>query len=165
MNYLVSELFDLIEKEKDQAKKDQLLRNHNNTVVRTMLYLNYNPDVKFHLPEGTPPYKKDKDKPIGYQETTLNLEMRRFYIWCRPDQSLSATKREILFINMLEGLHYSEADLLCLIKDKKMEEMYPSISEEMVRRVFVDLLPPAQPKPEPVKKTRVKKSQTSTVAA
>ena len=70
MNYLVSELFDLIEKEKDQAKKDQLLRNHNNTVVRTMLYLNYNPDVSFHLPEGAPPYKKDTDKPIGYQETT-----------------------------------------------------------------------------------------------
>lgn len=162
MNLLVSELFDKIEKEKNEAAKENLLRQHDNTVVRTILYLNYNPQVIFHLPEGEPPFKKDKDRPIGYQQTTLNLEMRRFYIWIRPDNTLSTVKREILFINMLEGLHYTEAEILCLVKDKKLEERYPSISEDLVRKVFVNLLPPPQPKPEPVKKTRTKKSLSST---
>lgn len=165
MQYLVSELFDLVEKEKTQEGKERLLRAHDNMVVRTILYLNYNPDVKFHLPEGEPPFKKDKDKPLGFQETTLTLEMRRFYIWVKPETSISNLKRESLFINMLEGLHYTEAELLCLVKDKKMETRYPSISEDVVRKCFANLLPPPVAKPEPVKKSRTKKSSTSAAVA
>ena len=52
-------------------------------------------------------------------------------------------KRESLFIELLESLHYTEAELICLIKDGKLTEKYPSITEKLVRETFPNLLPPA----------------------
>ena len=37
----------------------------------------YNPLVKWLLPEGSPPYKKEDDKPIGYEQTTLQNELNK----------------------------------------------------------------------------------------
>lgn len=161
MRYLVSELFSEVEKKSSHQEKVAFLRQFNNEIVRSMLALNYNRNYVFYLPEGEPPFKKDKDKPMGYQESTLQLELRRFYIWTQRDINLSNLKKESLFIQMLEGLHYTEAELLCAVKDRKISSVYPSFTEDFVREVFPDLLPPAPPKPEPVKKTRAKKSKTS----
>lgn len=165
MKYLVSEFFDLVEKQPTKEAKINLLRQHNNEIVRSILALNYNHNYKFYLPEGEPPFKKDTDKPMGYQETTLQLELRRFYVWTKLDANISNLKKESLFIQMLEGLHYTEAELICLVKDRKIDTKYKSLTEDFVREAIPDLLPPPLPKPEPEKKTRVKKSSTSTVAA
>lgn len=165
MQYLVSELFDLIEKEKSKEKKLELLLKYNNDVVRTILRLNYDYNLKFNLPEGEPPFKKETDKPIGYHQTTLQQELRRMYIWVNnTDQSLSNLKKESLFINMLEGLHYTEAEIICLVKDRKLETKYPSLTYDLINESYPGLLPPPLPKPEPVKKTKVKKSSTTAEA-
>ena len=132
MNLLLSELFDIVEKQKDDTDRCNLLLQHNNDLVRTYLNLNFNPQVKWLLPEGTPPYKKEEDKP------------------------------------MLEGLHYTEADLLCLVKEKQLTKKYPSITEKIVRMVFPNLLPPEVKKldediqgPIKKKKGRSKKVQNN----
>ena len=61
MNLLLSELFDIVEKQKDDTDRCNLLAQNNNDLVRTYLNLNYNPQVKWLLPEGSPPYKKEVD--------------------------------------------------------------------------------------------------------
>jgi len=142
MNLLLSELFDIVEKQKDDTDRCNLLAQNNNDLVRTYLNLNYNPQVKWLLPEGSPPYKKEVDKPIGYEQTTLQNELKRLYIFFDERQNLKPMKRESLFISMLEGLHHSEADLLCLVKEKNLIKKYPSITEQIVRMVFPNLLPP-----------------------
>jgi hypothetical protein len=43
---------------------------------------------------------------------------------------------------MLEGMHYSEADLLCAAKDGILTTLYKSITEDLVREAFPKLLPP-----------------------
>ena len=128
MKYLVSELFDLVEKEKTKEGKLKLLRENDAIVVKAVLHMNYEPTVKFLLPEGEPPFKKETDQPMGYQKTTLILELKRFYVWLQPDINLTPLKRESLFINMLEGLHYTEAELICLVKDKELTKKYPSLT-------------------------------------
>lgn len=159
MKYLVSELFDLVEKEPTKDGKVRLLRENGVLVVKSVLHMNFDPTVKFLLPEGEPPFKKELDKPMGYQTTTLMLELRRFYVWFQPDINIPAMKRESLFIQMLEGLHYTEAELICLVKDKKLESKYKTITYDLVREAFPDVLPNPKPEEPKVKKTTVKKSR------
>jgi len=144
MRNLVSEIYDMVEKQANNLDRVNLLRNEavKNSVVGHLLNYNYNPNIKFLLPEGTPPFKND-EKPAGMENTTLEREHRRFYIWLDPNQNLPAMRREQLFIEMLGGLNIDEAKLICLVKDKKLQEKYPSITEKLVRDTFSDLLPPA----------------------
>jgi hypothetical protein len=169
MQYLVSELFDIIEKQQTKEEKLNTLLQHNNDVVRSILRFNYDYNLVFNVPEGEPPFNKITDRPIGYHQTTLQQEMRRMYIWVNnTDMSIPKLKRESLFINMLEGLHYTEAEILCLVKDRKLETRYPSLTYDLVNEAFPGLLPPLliKPNPEvikPTKKSRTKKSLQESV--
>jgi len=145
MNLLVPEILDLVEKTKSKADKVQVLRQNETPGVRGILRLNFDTNVKFDLPEGEPPYKKDKDRPIGYQPANLITEVKRFYIWVDPKQNISRLRKEQLFVEMCEGLHYTEAEVLCLAKDRKLKERYKSLNEDLVREAFPGLIPP---KPE-----------------
>jgi len=161
MQYLVSEFFDLVEKQPTKEGKLNLLWQHNNDVVRTMLRLNFDYNLKWSLPEGEPPYNKILDRPMGFEQTTLQRELRRLYIWVNTTENITQLKRESLFVGMLEGLHHTEAEIICLIKDRKLETKYPSITHELVMEAYPGLLPAPLPKPEPekaVKKSRTKKS-------
>ena len=64
-------------------------------------------------------------------------------------------------MEMLEGLHFSEADIILAAKDKDVSKVYKSITEDLVREAFPNMLPPPQPKPAVVKKSTTKKSSTS----
>jgi hypothetical protein len=162
MQYLISELFDIVEKQPDTQSRLNVLSQYNNDVVRTILRFNYDHNLVFNVPEGEPPFNKITDRPIGFHQTTLQQELRRMYIWVNNnDMSIPKLKREALFIGMLEGLHHTEAEILCLVKDRKLETKYPSLSYDLVNEAFPGLLPAPLPKPEPVKvekKARVKKS-------
>lgn len=159
MKYLVSELFDLVEKQPTKEGKIALLRENGVLVVKSILHMNFDPAVKFLLPEGEPPFKKETDKPMGYQTTTLMLELRRMYIWLQPNVNVNQIKKESLFIEMLEGLHHTEAELICLVKDKKLETRYKTITYDLVREAFPDVLPNPKPEEPKVKKTATKKSR------
>ena len=41
-----------------------------------------------------------------------------------------------LFIQMLEGLHTTEADLLINIKDKRLNQVYKGLTEAVVKEAF-----------------------------
>jgi len=145
MNLLVPEVLDLVEKAKNKADKVQVLKQNETPGVRGILRLNFDTNVKFDLPEGEPPFRKDKDRPIGYQPANLITEVKRFYIWVDPKQNISRLRKEQLFVEMCEGLHYTEAEVLCLAKDRKLKERYKSLNEDLVREAFPGLIPP---KPE-----------------
>jgi len=156
MRNLVSEVYNMVEKQSNDLDRLNLLRNeaHINMVVGHLLNYNFNPNIEFLLPPGVPPFKNE-EKPAGLEDTTLEKEFRRFYIWLDPNQNLSRSRREKLFIEMLMGLNIEEAYLICLVKDKKLQEKFPSITEKLVRETFQDLLPPAIIKDE-IKKSRGK---------
>lgn len=149
----VTEVFDLVEKASTKEEKLALLRKHDNDAVKTILLLNFHPTVKMDLPEGEPPFKKDTSIPAGYADTSLLQEVRRFYVWMKPDVNLSRIKKESLFISMLEGLHWSEAELICMAKDKKLNKKYKSIKEDLVRDLYPNALPEKKTKQPKSKET------------
>lgn len=144
MHLLISEVLDLVEKAKTKEEKIKVLKQNETPPLRGYLKMNFHPDVFLDLPEGEPPFKKEPDKPIGENETKLFTEYRRFYIWLDPNTQLPKVKKEKLFIEMLEGLHISEAEVICLIKDKKLQKKYKSLKEDIVREAFPQILPPKE---------------------
>jgi hypothetical protein len=167
MKTSVPQILDLVEKAKSDQERIQILQKYNSTPLRGCLNLNFNPLVKINLPEGEPPFKKDKEEPMGSSETNLYTEWRRMYIWVRPSD-LPRIRRENLFIQLLEGVHWTEAEMLCLVKDRKLRERWPSIQPNLVRQAFPGLLPDGDTvdladfsKPKPSKKKIVKEKKES----
>lgn len=163
MRTTIPQIFEEVDKAPNKQAKVQRLRAYDHPVLRGMLQINFNPNIKLDLPEGVPPYKRDEKVPVGYSETNLFAEFRRMYIWAQPS-NLTKFKKESLFIQMLEGIHWTEADDLCLVKDKKLQTKYKTLSEDIVREAFPDALPPPAPKAEvkkEVKEPKAKKEKVS----
>jgi len=97
MNLLISEILNNFEAAKTKQEKLAILKQNDTPVLRTIMRLNFDPKLKMDLPEGEPPYKKDLDKPIGYHETNLIQEYRRFYIWLKQTY-LSLRKKRYLLV-------------------------------------------------------------------
>lgn len=163
---LVSEMLDLVERaETIEQKKAILLQNKSSHALLYALALNYDPNVVFHLPEGAPPYKRETGKPIGYHQTSIQNELKRFYIWADPNIQLPKAKKESLFMEMLEGMHYTEADILCAAKDGKLTTIYKTITEDLIRETFPKLLPPKAIVEVVEKKKSVAKKSSKTAKA
>lgn len=89
------------------------------------------PSKKFLLPEGTPPFKPDT-APLGMTPGNFYQQVRKLYVFCRED--LRPVRREQLFVQFLESLHPSEAEILIAVKDQRLTEMYPGITADLVRK-------------------------------
>ena len=152
MNLLVSEILDKFEVAKTREEKIAVLKNNVTDPLLVLLRLNYDHMLKMDLPDGETPFRKDTDKPIGNNESSLQLELRSFYVWLEPSTNLPKLKKESLFVSLLEGIHWTEAEALCLAKDRKLHTKYKSLKEDMVREAFPLAL---TPKP-PVEKTEAK---------
>ena len=155
MNLLVPEILDKFEVAKTREEKIAVLKNNVTDPLLVLLRLNFDHMLKMDLPEGEPPFRKDTDKPIGYNESSLQLELRRFYVWLDPRTTLPKLKKESLFVNMLEGIHWTEAEALCLAKDRKLHTKYKSLKEDMVREAF-----PLALNPKPVKEKVEEKEES-----
>lgn len=150
------EIFKAVDKTKNRQDKIDMLRSRDSTSLRQLLWLAFDPTVQWHVPEGEPPYKKEKDIPAGMAPSNLYIETKRLYIWVESNKTprnLNQIRREHLFIQFLEGIHWTEADLIINIKDKKFTEVYETIDYDLVNEAFPGLLSPL---PEPVKKPRRK---------
>lgn len=142
MKLTVPEILQLVSDAPDHQQKIAMLRKHNSAVVEQLLQYNYGEWITFTLPEGAPPYKRDEKTPVAMSPSNLSLEARRLYIFLNGfADHIKMTKKEMLFINILEGLHFTEADVLLAVKDKKLESLYPGLSYEMVYEAISDLLP------------------------
>ena len=153
MRYTVHEILDFVSKEKSLDKKVEILLKNNSKVLQDLLRMNFSEDCKWDLPDGTPPFKTDKSIPLGMGESNIYVEARRLYIFM-PEKVLPKMKKEMLFIQMLEGLHYTEAEMLCAVKDHELQKRYKGLTDKVVRAAFPGLLPEVE------KKSKKQESET-----
>lgn len=113
----------------------------------------FDPSQKFILPEGDAPYKPDS-APIGMTPANLRMELKKLYVFCRTD--LKAVRRESLYIQLLESIHPSEAEILVAIKDQDLPRLYPNITHQLVyENGFVKVPPEVNSKPKKVVKDQI----------
>ena len=124
---------------KNRADRAKYLREHGSKPLMIILQYCFHPTVKWLLPEGAVPYK-----PMAKwddQEGHLYLEARKLYLFVEGGYpgNLSQKRREELFIQILEGIHPQDAQLLVSVKDKKMP--YEGIDYSIVREAFPGVVP------------------------
>ena len=125
MKLLISEVIKKASNAKTKAEKIKILQDNNSQALRSVLKWNFEPKIISDIPEGEVPFKRN-DAPIGTEHTMLEREAKNLWRFIKGANSLARFKREQLFIQMLEGLHESEADIICLVKDKQVHKKYRS---------------------------------------
>jgi hypothetical protein len=135
---LIHQIFTDLEKIRGQKKKVEFLRSHRpNKLMLQLLKYNFDPNIEFDLPDGSPPYTPSKD--IDDDDSGLYNEQRRLYLFIKggnPD--LHPVRRETLFIELLENINPLEAKILLAVKDKKLP--FKGLTAKLVEEAFPGLL-------------------------
>ena len=166
-NPFVFEVLDLVSKQRTKAKKVEVLKKYQDPSLKSVLIWNFDESIISTLPQGEVPYSGFDDQNVysgtlttrideavrkmhetdsfslgsgdTQGHTTIRREAKNFYRFVKGGQdALSTVRRETMFINILEGLHPLEAEILILIKDKKLVDKY-KITKEIVSEAFPDI--------------------------
>ena len=133
---LFSEIATKVNNAKDKPRKLKVLREHDSVPLRQVLKGAFDPNIEWLLPPGDVPYTAN-DAPIGTEHTLLSQEAKRLYLFAKGgDNRLSNTKRETLFIQMLEGLNAEEAEFLVIVVNKRVNNEYKGFTANLVKDAF-----------------------------
>ena len=133
---LFSEILDKVAKLKTKKQKVEFLRQHNTDALRMILKSSFDPKIVWQLPEGEVPFSPN-DAPEGTEHTVLALEARKLYNFIQGgNNALTQNKREMMFVQLLEGLHQTEAYMLVDAKDKILHKRYKGLSSAVVKEAF-----------------------------
>jgi hypothetical protein len=137
-NPFLHEVFELVVQQRTKQKKIDILKEYEDPSIKAIFIWNFDPSVRSAVPEGPVPYKEN-EVPIGTDHTSLRREYKNLYHFIKGgNDSLSSLRRETMFIQMLEGLHPKEAEIICLVKDKKLQSVY-NIKEDIVKEAYPDI--------------------------
>jgi hypothetical protein len=135
MKLLISEVLQKVSNAKTKVEKVKLLNEYNSNALRMLLIWNFDESVRSAVPTGEVPFEVNK-APAGTEHTKLEHESRLFFHFIEGgNNNLTQTRREQMFIQMLEGLHEDEAEVICLVKDKKLGKRY-KITKNVVSEAF-----------------------------
>jgi len=165
-NPFVFEILELASKQRSNAKKIEVLKTYDDAPLKTILIWNFDETVISLLPVGEVPYAStgeqtsysgtlsskvddavSKMSELGSNslgsmdqgKSSIRKEYHMFYNFVRGgNDGLSSLRRETMFINILQGLHPKEAELLCLVKDKKLTDKY-KITLDNVKEAYPDI--------------------------
>ena len=137
-NPFMNEILELASEQKTDAKKVSILKEYECDILKSLFIWNFDDSVISLLPEGKVPYKPNEN-PLGTDHSSLRREQRNLYLFVKGgNDSISTIRRETIFIQMLEGLHPKEADIVIAVKDKNLEDMY-DVPFEVVEDAYPDI--------------------------
>ncbi len=158
-NPLVFEVLSLASKQRSNAKKVEILKEYEHDSLKAIFIWNFDDSVISLLPPGEVPYfgddgvsltekieeavkKMGESGSIGSidkKHTTIRTEYKKFYNFIKGgNDSLSNLRRESIFIQLLEGLHPLDAQIICLCKDKLLDTKY-KITKQIVSEAYPDI--------------------------
>ena len=133
---LISEILAKVNNAKDKPKKIDVLKKADSPSLRMIIKGAFDPSIKWALPPGTPPYIEN-EAPDGTEHTLLSQEAKRLWHFVDgADAETTKTQKETMFIQILEGLHADEAQVLIGMKNKSLNKMYKGLTSAMVREAF-----------------------------
>jgi hypothetical protein len=165
-NPFAFEVLQLVSKQRTNAKKVEILKKYEDASLKSIFIWNFDESIISMLPEGEVPYASvgeqnsfsgtvsnkitdavSKMEEIGTNSlgandqgrSSIRKEYKMFYNFIKGgNDSLSSLRRETMFINILQGLHPLEAEIVCLCKDKKLQTKY-KITKEIVSQAYPDI--------------------------
>lgn len=166
-NPFAFEVLDAVSKQRSKAKKVEVLQKYSDLSLKIVLKWNFDTSIVSAVPEGEVPYN-DYDEQVTQPtlsskitnevrrmhetgsfslgssdkegHTTIRREAKQFYRFVKGGQDeLSTIRRETMFINILQGLHPLEAEIVVLIKDGNLEDQY-NITKDVVSEAYPDIV-------------------------
>lgn len=163
-NPFIFEILELASKQRTNSKKVEVLKTYEHDSLKSILIWNFDETVISLLPEGDVPYADAGDQTVysgtlseniqreaaggasatgqdldGRGRTSLRKEYQNLYHYVKGgNDSLTTIRREMMFINLLRGLHPKEAELLIFTKDKRLSDKY-KITLENVKEAYPDI--------------------------
>ena len=157
----VFEVLDLTSKQVGNANKVKALQAHEFDALKSILKWNFDSSIVSLLPAGEVPYGDAEDQDMysgslsenirreaaggesatgqdldGRGRTSLRREWQNLYHFVKGgNDTLNATRREMMFINLLRKLHPREAEVLILTKDKDLGTKY-NVTIDNVKQAF-----------------------------
>ena len=133
---LFSEVLQKVGKLKTKKQKVDFLRQNNTDALRMVVKSSFDPKIIWQLPAGAVPFSPN-DALEGTEHTILAAEARKLHNFIQGgNNALNQNKREMMFVQMLEGLHRDEANLLVAAKDKLLHKTYKGLSSAVVKEAF-----------------------------
>ena len=163
-NPFIFEILELASKQRSNARKVEVLKTYENAALKSIFIWNFDDSVISLLPEGEVPYGDLNDQNVysgtlsenlsreatggesatgqdmdGRGKTSLRREYQNLYHYVKGgNNTLTSIRREMMFINLLQGLHPKEADVVVLTKDGKLTDKY-KISFDNVKEAYPDI--------------------------
>jgi len=129
----------LVIKQRTRQDKINILKEYEDPSIKAIFIWNFDESVQSVVPEGPVPYKEN-EVPVGTDHTSLRREYKNLYHFVKGgNDSLSSLRKETMFIQLLEGLHPKEAEIICLVKDKQLTTKY-KISFDIVKEAYPDIV-------------------------
>ncbi len=163
VNPFTFEVFDVVSKQETNAGKVKALQKYEHDSIKALLIWNYDDSVVSLLPPGEVPYSSMEDEQnttgtlstridqqvntlahhkttnVDQGHTTLRREWTKLYNFIKGgNDTLNGLRRETMFIQILQGLHPLDAEILCLVKDKDLESKY-AIPKNTVTQAYPDI--------------------------
>jgi len=161
------EVLDAASKQRTKAKKIEVLKTYAHDSIMALLIWNFDETAISLLPEGDVPYGNTREdnsmtgtlsdkindavgkmaemgsNSLGSQDqgkASIRKEYTKFYNFLKGgNNGLSSLRRETMFINILEGLHPLEAEILVLVKDGRLSEKY-KITKEIAGAAYPQIV-------------------------
>jgi hypothetical protein len=151
MRYGIGEILKMAAEAPSKAERIDILRKYGCPALYTALRYALDPNVKWGLPEGAPPYTPSTD----VEESRFYYEVFKLYRFVdsgddfmnlkveqkvsRHNLALKVKRRQLLFVNLLESISPLDAELLLCMKDKKLP--YSNLSVKLIKETFPGLIP------------------------
>jgi len=167
-NPLAFEVFDLVSRSRTKQKKIEILKKYDDSSLRRIFVWNFDQSIVSILPEGPVPYvgydeqntysgtlttkisqevrkmHESGNFSLGASDqqghTTIRRESKHFYHFVKGgNDGINSIRRETMYINILQGLHPLEAEILVLVKDKQLETKY-KISKDIISAAYPNIV-------------------------
>ena len=163
VNPFVFEVLEAASKQRTKARKIEVLQKYAHDSIMALMIWNFDETAISVLPPGDVPYGNTREdnsvtgtlsdkindavgkmseigsNSLGSQDqgkASIRKEYTKFYNFLKGgNDKLSSLRRETMFINILEGLHPREAEILILVKDKKLTDKY-KITKEIAAAAY-----------------------------
>ena len=167
INPFAFEVLEAASKQRTKARKIEVLQRYAHNSIMALFIWNFDETAISALPPGDVPYGNTREDnsmtgtlsdkindavdkmnemgsaSLGSQDqgkASIRKEYTKFYNFLKAgNPSLSNLRRETMFINILEGLHPLEAEILVLVKDKRLTEKY-KITKDVVSAAYPQIV-------------------------
>lgn len=136
MRLMISEVLRKAHNAKTKAEKIKILQDNNTQTLRSIFIINFDETVVPRVPLGEDVPYSPNEAPKGTEHTLLEQEGKKLYRFFRGgDDTLPSMKIESMFIQMLEGLHQEESEVLIKAVNKTLHKKY-RITKAVVSEAF-----------------------------